>query len=302
MKCRQNRARYKIRETSRMNRPLLVCHFGRLGTENEKRMLNRKKITKRAIAPMFALAFILIMATLYAAFTDIIVVRKTEDMAGSENAISILYVGNSQIFVGELPRQLKAIAKMYDVEIIYKDLSRHANRGGTLKELKESAITEMKSRRYDYIVLHEDALQMESIESFLGNIDILCNEARENGVTPVLYSTSGWNNNGQPDAARENISAEAYQRAADETGAVLVNAGEAGIYAYQTIPGISLYVSFDPRGPNHSSKAGGFFTACVFAATLFDLHIEEIPKDSLYKGDDAIDLAQTAWEFVNPPH
>ena len=40
-------------------------------------------------------------------------------------------------------------------------------------------------------------------------------------------------------------------------------------------------------------------TACVFAATLFDLHIEDIPKDSLYKGSDAIDLAQIAWKFVH---
>ena len=160
----------------------------------------------------------------------------------------------------------------------------------------------MQNRRYDYIVLHDDTLRLNdnNIESFLSNIQLLCNEARENGATPVLYSTSGWNNNGQPDVARENISTEAYKQAADETGAILVNAGEAGIYAYQTIPGISLYVSFDPRGPHHASKAGGFFTACVFAATLFDLHIEEIPKDSLYKGDDAIDLARAAWEFVQP--
>ena len=245
------------------------------------------------------LGFILTLAIIYAAFTDIIVLRKTEDMGGSENAISILFVGNSQIFVGELPRQLKIIARTKDVEIIYKDISTHSNRGGTLSELKESAIREMKSTRYDYIVLHEDTLRLD-IEEFLDDIQFLCNEARENDVIPVLYNTSGWNNNGKPDPMRENISTEAYKRAADETDAILINAGDAWIYAYQTISDISLYVGFDPRGPNHSSRAGGFYTACVFAAALFDLYIEEIPKDSRYKGSDAIDLAQAAWEFVNP--
>ena len=245
------------------------------------------------------LGVILILATIYAVFTDIIVLRKTEDMVGSENAISILFVGNSQIFVGELPRQLKIIARTQDVEIIYKDLSTHSNRGGTLRELKENAIRELKSTRYDYIVLHEDTLRLD-IEEFIDDIQFLCNKARENDVIPVLYSTSGWNNNGQPDLAREKISTEAYKRAADETNSILINAGNAWIYAYQTILGISLYVRFDPRGPNHSSRAGGFYTACVFAATLFDLYIEEIPKDSRYKGSDAIDLAQAAWEFVNP--
>jgi len=83
----------------------------------------------------------------------------------------------------------------------------------------------------------------------------------------------------------------------DENDVVLVNAADAWIYAYQTIPEISLITRFDPRGP-HPSKAGGFLTACVFAATLFDLRIEDIPRDSLYKGNDAIDLAKAAWEFV----
>ena len=56
-------------------------------------------------------------------------------MTGSENAISILFVGSSHVFVGDVPRQLKTIARMHDVEIIYKDISRHGNRGGTLSEL-----------------------------------------------------------------------------------------------------------------------------------------------------------------------
>jgi hypothetical protein len=112
----------------------------------------------------------------------------------------------------------------------------------------------------------------------------------------VLFN-SAW----ASDKEHLNINTELYKQAADEVDVILVNAADAWVYAYQEIPDISLITRFDPRGP-HPNNAGGFVTACVFAATLFDLHIEEIPKDSLYKASDAIDLAQAAWAFVNPSH
>ena len=62
--------------------------------------------------------------------------------------------------------------------------------------------------------------------------------------------------------------------------------------------GLSLYTRFDFHGP-HATNAGAFLTACVFVDTLFDLHIEEIPSDSLYRGDHALDLARSAWEYVH---
>ena len=258
----------------------------------------RKRIPKRIIISVAILTVILALAVTWAALTDVIILRKTEDMAGSENAISILFVGNSQVFIGELPRQLKTIAGMYGIEIVYKDISRHGNRGGSLNELKEKAINEIQSRRFDYVVLHDDARQPNNnIEEFLSDVQFLCDEARENDVMPVLYNAAVWNNNGQPDEKRQSVSTEAYKRAAIENDVILLNAGDAWAYAYQTIPGISLYTRFDPRGP-HANNAGGFFTACVVAAVLFDLHIEEIPKNNLYKGSDAIELAQTAWNFV----
>ena len=259
----------------------------------------KKKLSVRGKALIVALISVIIIGTIWAAFSDVIVLRKTEDMAGSENAISILFVGDSFVFVGELPRQLQKIAGAQEIEVIYKDLSKHANRGGTLREHKENAIREMQSGRFDYVVLHDQNRQsLNDIEGLLDDIRILCNAAKENGVIPVLYDFAGMAIDGQPDEERLRISINAYRQAAEENDAILVRAAEAWIYAYQEIPGISLYTRFDPRGL-HANKAGGFLTACVFAATLFDLHITEIPKDNLYKGNDAIDLAQAAWEFVH---
>ena len=244
--------------------------------------------------------FVATLGTVWAAYTDVIILRKTEDMVGSEDAVAILFVGNSQVFVGELPRQLQTIARAYGVEMIYKDISRHGNRGGSLRELKESAMSEMQSRRFDYVVFYDNPRQLHNnTEEFFSDIRLLCDAARENGAIPVLYNAAWATTNGRPDEARQSISTEACKRAAGKNDAILANAGDAWVYAFQTIPGISLYTRFDPRGP-HANSAGGFLTACVFAATLFDLHVEEIPKDNLYKGSDALDLAQAAWVFVHP--
>ncbi|MCL2702929.1 MAG: hypothetical protein FWE91_04900 [Defluviitaleaceae bacterium] len=253
---------------------------------------------KKIIILAAFLAVILTLAVVWAVFTDIIILRKTEYMAGTENAVSILFVGSSQVFVGNVPRQLRAIAMTRGVEINFKDISRHGNRGGTLGELREAAISEMRSGRFDYVVLQDQTRRsLNNVEGLLDEIRILCDTAREYGAVPVLYNSAWATVNGRPDEGRLNISTQVYKRAADENDAVLINAAGAWIYAYQTIPGISLYTRFDPRGP-HASKAGGFLTACVFAAELFDLHITEVPRDGLYKRSDAVSLAQTAWEFV----
>lgn len=259
----------------------------------------KKKLPSKIIILIAILVFALALWITWAVYSDVIILRKTEDMAGSVNAISFLFVGDSFVFVGDIPRQLQTIAGAYEIEIIYKDLSRHANRGGTLKEHRENAIREMQSGRFDYVVLHDqNKSTLDDMEGLFDDIRILCNAAKENGVVPVLYDFAGAATDGQPDEERLRISIDAYKQASDENDAILVRAAEAWIYAYQTIPGISLYTRFDPRGL-HPSKAGGFMTACVFVATLFDLHIEDIPKNSLYKGSDAIDLAQASWEYIH---
>ena len=240
-----------------------------------------------------AITVVIALAAIYAELSGLIVLRKTEDMSASGSAISILYVGNSDVFVGNLPQQLKTIAQSQNLEIAYKDLSRHANRGGTLRELKDSAISEMTNKQFDYLVMTCNNKQIsEDYEGFLENVQALSDEARNRGVIPVLLNTA-WT------ADKENLSiaTDSYKRVADELDIVLVNAADAWAHAYQEIPEVSLITKFDPRGP-HPSKAGGFLTACVFAATLFDLHVEEIPKDNHYKGSDAIELAQIAWDFV----
>ena len=216
----------------------------------------------------------------------------------NKDSVSILFVGSSHMFVGDVPGQLKMIAKEYGVEISYIDISRHGNRGGTLRELRENAINEIQEKIFDYVVLQDQTIRsFNDVEGLLNEISILSKAARQNGAIPVLYNFPWAVINRQPDVERLKITTEVFKRAAIENDAIFVNAADAWIYAYQTIPGISLYTRFDPRGM-HANNAGAFLTACVFAGILFDLHIKDIVKNNRYRGRDAIAIGQVAWDFV----
>jgi len=125
-----------------------------------------------------ALVIVIALATTAAELSGLIILRQTEDMAGSTSAISILYVGDSSVFVGNLPQQLKTIGQAQSVEITYKDLSRHSNRGGTLRELRGAAISEMRNTQFNYVVLTCDGRQIsEDEDGFLEVVQALSAEA-----------------------------------------------------------------------------------------------------------------------------
>ena len=208
------------------------------------------------------------------------------DLAGSDNSVSILFVGNSHVFWGRVPRQLHLISKEYGIEIAYKDIS---SNGAHLSRSKEEAISELQSGYYDYIILQDNTrLLPGGIDEFLDTIRLLCDAAKEHETIPVLFSPA------VVDAGRQKVYTEAYLRASAENDALFVNAGKAWIYTYQTMPEVSLY-AWDGV---HANNAGAFLTSCVFAAILFELHIEEIPSNSLYNGNDALVLAHAAWDFT----
>jgi hypothetical protein len=242
---------------------------------------------------VFLIAILAIVAVMIFLYRDMLFrdIQNFES-AGSENTISILYVGTSDVFWGKLPKQLFIISKMYDLDIAYKDIS---SNGARLITSTEDAIREMQNGSYDFIILQDNTRLLQGYdEDFALATRILSDEAKANGAIPVLYVPPNASSNGRPDAELQKIFSEKYTLAAEENNAILVDAGKAWTYAYETIPGVSLY-AWDR---NHPNNAGAFLTACVFAAILFDLHIENIPKDNLYKGDDVLYLAQAAWDFI----
>ncbi|MCL2578900.1 MAG: hypothetical protein FWE32_02595 [Oscillospiraceae bacterium] len=201
--------------------------------------------------------------------------RNTHDETGS---VSILFVGNSHVRTGDVPGQLQTLLRMHGIEMTYVDVSRNgANLDGALRE---SAIREMQNTNFDYVVMQARGRSIRptnDIDGFLDDVRVFSEQIREYGAEPVLYSPAWANINGRPDEELQNILTQAHRRAADENGIILVNAGDAWVYAYRAIPGVSLYA----RDRIHANHAGAFLSACVFAATLFDLRVEDIPTGSL---------------------
>ncbi|MCL2376730.1 MAG: SGNH/GDSL hydrolase family protein [Defluviitaleaceae bacterium] len=207
--------------------------------------------------------------------------------------ICILYAGNSFIFTGDVPWQLKSLAARHGVEIAYRDVSAG---GATLTSSRANAIKEMQRIRFDYVVMQDQSRRpLNDIDGFLCDVRILSVAAKESGAMPVLYNPAWANIDGKPDEKLQNILTAAYKQAAHENDAILVNAGDAWVYAYNAIPNLSLYA----EDMFHANDAGAFLTACVFAATLFDLRIDDISQnDNHYSDSNATLLAQAAWDFV----
>ena len=205
--------------------------------------------------------------------------------------ISILFVGNSFVYTGNVPKQVKVLSRMYGVKVSYTSISPG---GGSLDQSKEKAIRKMRGRSYAFAVF-QDYGTRPGEQAFFDDVKELCDAAKETGAVPVLYNPAWTNIDAKPDKGHQDELTAFYEQAAEENGALLVNAGDAWVYAYEKLPGISLYKEND----YHANDAGAYLTACVFASTLFDLHIKDIAAANLYHGDDAIALGQAAWEFVS---
>lgn len=209
---------------------------------------------------------------------------------------SILYVGNSLLYSGNVPAQVSSLSQMYGITIDYDTIMPS---GATLSDSMDQAIEKMQDGRYDYIIFQDHGSRPLWGErmNFFSDVKRLCEEARKTGAIPVLYNPAWYEENQKPNTAdgHQGILTTAYENAAKINGAILVNAAEAWIYAFDKHSDIDLYL------PNnyHANDAGAYLTACVFASTLFDLHIRDVADSNIYRGDDAVTLGQAAWEYVS---
>jgi len=210
-----------------------------------------------------------------------------------QNAFNILFIGNSFTFFGDVPGQLAAIALAYGITVTYDEITAP---GATIAELTPRALEAIKNNRYDYVVMqdHSKRLVYHRTE-FISDVELLSNAAAATGAIPVIYNTPWAEIGGVPDRImQEVILTPVYRIAAIFNGAIMVNAADAWIYAYDMHPHISLYIEND----YHANDAGAFLTACVFASTLFGIRVDTFIEGNRYTGEDALILGQAAWEFV----
>ena len=100
------------------------------------------------------IAVLAIVSTLTVLYRDMLF-RDTQnhELAGSDDVVSILFVGNSHVFWGKLPSQLLTVSKTHGIDIAYKDIS---SNGAHLINSKYEAIREMRNGSFDYVVLQDN--------------------------------------------------------------------------------------------------------------------------------------------------
>ena len=214
----------------------------------------------------------LVFLAVFILASSIFVGCSNQNTHNTEESISILFVGNSHVRTGNVPGQLQALANLHGIEIAYVDVS--INGSGLDGALRDNAIKEMQNRHFDYVVMQQPAGRggriTTDVDGFFSNIRIFTEIVREHGATPVLYSPMWMGIDGRPNEEFHSISSEMFKQAAYENDAILVDVGGAWVYAFRTIPEISLYA----RDGMHANNVGAFLAANVFMATLFDLDIE----------------------------
>ena len=205
---------------------------------------------------------------------------------------SILFVSNSEEFLELVPLRLQALAEKHGVGLHCDrfKLDYSYSPDVPLEDDLADVLEAMRTKPYDFAV-YEGPIQGE--DAFWTDAKAFCGLVKENGIMPVLY-TSSWVDEGSKYGSSLNRALTSiYEIAAMRNGAVMVNAADARLYTLRTL-GDDLFLSgndgvFDDEIAYH--------TACVFAATLFDLPIQD-PGEA-YTGGNAAALAQMVWEYVS---
>ena len=221
------------------------------------------------------------------------VVEEIEAATQQLEPMSILFVGNSFVFFGSLTGQLQDILYVNGIDITYMDISVG---GATLTSHAENAKYQMRARQFDFVVLQDQSQRpLNDLDGFLNDVSRLGAVAEETGATLVLYNPAWPNIDLIPDEETQNLLTAAYMRAAEENNAILVNAGDAWVFAYGLRPDLDLY----HEDAFHANYDGAFFTAAVFAATLYDIEFTNVPQYEDASIELLEDLVQIAWDFVN---
>ncbi|MBU0468137.1 MAG: DUF4886 domain-containing protein [Candidatus Omnitrophica bacterium] len=221
-------------------------------------------------------------------------VANGQNMAFGEKTIKILFVGNSYVYMNDLPRIFTDIAryKGYAVETAMVtgpgwSLAKHANSLETLSKIN--------SKRWDYVILQEQSM-IPVMKDQCGNRMLpaarkLISAINNKGATPILFMTWGRRNglkeNGFKDFnSMQNELSVCYLRVAKTLKAAVAPVGDAWQNAKRGAPLLDFWNSDN----SHPNLMGSYLAACVIYAAIF----QESPEGI----GDHLNLGKTKAEYL----
>lgn len=195
--------------------------------------------------------------------------------AAPNKDLKVLFVGNSYVYVNELPKLLGDLAKSAPKgpQISFESVTPG---GVTLRKHFEStgALEKIRAGEFTHVVLQGQSLEpVANPEEFLTFAHKLAKEVEKSGATVVFYQTwarqagakeygEAWSG-GTPQKMQDGLSA-AYAKAAADFGGRVARVGDAWRAALEAKDPPKL---FDADG-SHPSQSGTYLAACVFYETL----------------------------------
>lgn len=221
----------------------------------------------------------------------------------SELNKKVLFLGNSYVYVNDLPNVLSNLAQSGGYELI----TDHITRGGAkLKdflcredELNSDLNYKLKENQWDYVVLQEQS-QVPAIPSKCKNemypsVRLLNDNIKSCGAKTILFMTWG-RQFGDDENGFENFESmqqaltEGYTTIANEISSLISPAGLAWLKAKQKNADIALW----DEDCSHPSILGTYLTACVF----YSLLLKESPVGLSYTADISKDVARFLQEIA----
>ncbi|HUF09986.1 MAG TPA: SGNH/GDSL hydrolase family protein [Rhodothermales bacterium] len=187
-----------------------------------------------------------------------------------DDALRVLFVGNSLTYVNDLPEVVRAMARAdSDRPLVVRtvafpnfSLEDHWRTG--------SAGAELAGGRWDYVVMQQGPSSLAENQEHLRTwSEKFADEARKSGTEPALFTV--W-------PASEHWSSfpavlESYSEAASAIEGLLLPAGKAWLLAWEEDPSLELYGS----DGFHPSELGTYLSALVIYGGLFDKSVRNVP-------------------------
>jgi len=222
---------------------------------------------------------------------------------------SVLFVGNSYTYVGDLPGQLRDLAASAPAsDRVSLAIESVTVGGATLQMHYEStgALAKIREKKWTHVVLQGQSVEpIATPTSFQNFAKKLADETKLAGATPIFYETwarkegdavyaETWSG-GDPSAMQKLLRA-AYEKAAKNNGALLARVGDAREIALGKSFSFSLY---DPDG-SHPTVEGAYLGACVFHNVIINRPSAGLPfRPTTLTKDDALAL-QTIADGLGP--
>ena len=222
----------------------------------------------------------------------------TPEEPGGEEALKVLFVGNSATAVNNMPQMFARLSQEAGHDVTVDSLTWD---GCTLARYADpdddagKALRSQLSGGYDVVFLQDNTNcisneeRREASKAAVKTIDELVKAA--GGETylyvrpPVEYANFGYSTLQQIEEYTK-----LFDEVGKEIGAPRAYANEAFGYMVENYPDIEIWAADDA----HPNEQGSFLVACVCFATLFD----ESPAD-VYDGGFDADVAQAIWEAAD---